>query len=512
MRKLLLTIAVLSATALPVAGCGGDDEAASGASELAPAGAAIYAEATLEPEGDQKKAVDAILAKFPGGGQGGEKLKELIEKGLRESDAGITFKDDIEPWLGDEAAFFATGLDSSGDFKASAALFATEDEDKAQEALEKSAEGKITRKTYNDVEYLIDEAEDDSNSGAVFDGFLVAGSEAGVKAAIDASKGDSKLSDDEAFKNAIDGAAEDRLGLFYLNSPELMKTVQQSGTTLPDSFKKFFQEPFVATLDADDDGVLFEATIPEGLGKAFAFFGQGSDLLNDMPADSWLALGQTDFGKLLDFYVEAFAGAAGGRDAIEQQFRAATGLDLQKDVIDWMGDFGVFVRGKSVPELDGALVVETSDEAASRRFIDALKRLVSDQAGGEARIGPLTAPGGGEGFTARPADAPKPIHVFQKSGRVVFAYGDAAAKDAVGASNKLGDSPEFTATRDSLGDYDVSFYLLMQPLFDLVDSTDAASDPDWQDAKPYLEPLSALVGGTSGDGDDLRSAVKLVLK
>jgi len=33
--------------------------------------------------------------------------------------------------------------------------------------------------------------------------------------------------------------------------------------------------------------------------------------LTDVPADSWLALGQTDFGKLLDFYVDAFAPAAG---------------------------------------------------------------------------------------------------------------------------------------------------------------------------------------------------------
>ena len=39
---------------------------------------------------------------------------------------------------------------------------------------------------------------------------------------------------------------------------------------------------------------------------------------------------------------------AGGRDAIERQLKAATGLDLQKDVIAWMGDFGVFVRGTSV--------------------------------------------------------------------------------------------------------------------------------------------------------------------
>jgi hypothetical protein len=511
MRKLLLTIAVLSVIALPVAGCGADEEAASGASELAPANAAFYAEFTIRPEGDQKRALETILGKFPGGGQAGDKLEELIEKTLRESDAGITFKDDIEPWLGDEAGFFASGLDPSGGFRASAGLIATEDEDRAQDALEKSAEGDITRKTYNDVDYIMDESEGDSNAGAVFDGFVVLGNEPGVKAAIDASKGDSKLSDNENFKNALDRAADDRLGLLYLNSPQLSETIQQQGAPLPDSFKRFLEEPFVATLDADDDGILLEANIPEEIGKAFAFFGQGSEVLAEMPADSWLALAQTDFGKLLEFYVDAFAGAAGGRDAIEQQFRAATGLDLQRDVIDWMGDFGVFVRGTSVSEINGALIIETTDEAASGRFIGALERLAKTQGQGDVEVGPLSAPGGGDGFTIRSSDVPQPIHVFQRGGRVVGAYGDAAARDAVDASETLADSPEFTATRDSLGDYDVSFYLLMQPILELAESV-GAGDPDYQEAKPYLEAISALVGGTSGDGDDLRSALKIVVK
>jgi hypothetical protein len=54
--------------------------------------------------------------------------------------------------------------------------------------------------------------------------------------------------------------------------------------------------------------------------------------------------------------------------------------------------------------------------------------------------------------------------------------------------------------------------MLAQPIFDLVESTETASDADWQKAKPYLEPLSALVAGTSGEGEDLRSAMKLIVK
>jgi hypothetical protein len=513
MRKLLLTLAAVSTLALAAAGCGSEEEAASGASQLGPAGAVMYGETTLAPEGDQKEAIDSILAKFPGGGQAGDKLKELIEKGLRESDAPITYKEDIEPWLGDEAAFFASSIGADNEPSAAVGLIAADDEDKALEALEKSAEGDITRKSYKDVEYLLDSSGDGAKAGAVLDGFLVLGSEAGVKAVIDTSKGGEKLSDDEAYKNALEDASGDRLGLFYLNSPQFLKSAQGTAA-LPQSFQKFFKEPFVATFDADDDGVMVEAKVPAETAQTFGFVGEGSDLLTELPGDSWAAMAQTDFGKLMDFYVDAFAGMAGGRDAIEQQLKAATGLDLQKDVIAWMGDFGIFVRGTSLSDLDGALIVETSDEAASGRFIDALARLAKGQgAGSGLDVGPLSAPGGGEGYTISSQSIPKPIHFFQRDGRVVIAYGDAAAKDAIDPSETLGDNPDFSSTQDSLGgDYDVSFFMLMQPIFDLVESTGAADEADWQDAKPYLEPLSALVAGTTGEGDDLKSAVKVIVK
>jgi len=193
----------------------------------------------------------------------------------------------------------------------------------------------------------------------VFDGFLVLGTESGVKAAIDTSKGGDKLSDDDHYTQAIDGATEDRLGLLYVNSPEFLKAARRNGSPLPGSFQRFLEQPVVATFDADSDGVLIEADVPDQMAKASGVLGQPSDLLNDLPGDSWLAMAQSDLGKLLDSYVDAFAGVIGGRDAIEQQFTASTGLDLHKDVLDWMGDFGVFVRGTTVSALDGALVVET---------------------------------------------------------------------------------------------------------------------------------------------------------
>ena len=507
MRKLILVLAVLSIAALVAVGCG-KEEAASSASSLAPATAVLYGEVTLKPEGDQKAAVDAIVSKFPGEGSAGERLQGLVDKALKDSDSGISYKEDIEPWLGDEAAFFVTGRNMNHN----ALLVAAEDEDKAREALEKSAEGKVTRKTYNDVEYLTDEAEE-TNTGAVFDGFLVIGTEAGVKAAIDTSKGGSKLSDSDDYTSAIDDLSDDRLGLLFINSPQLLKDNTNAAATVPENFKKVFEEPSVVTVDADDDGVAFEGSLPQGSADIVPFLGQGSELIEELPADSWLAMAQPDFDRTLDFFIESAAGFAGGRDVVEREFKSATGLDLQRDVLDWMGDFGVFVRGTTVKDAEGALIIETSDEAASGRFIDRLKRLAETQADNPGdRVTPLSAPGGGEGFTLVSRSIPRPIHLFQRGGRVVLAFGDEAAADAVDSSERLGDSAGYGQAADSLGDYDVSFYLAVEPLLQLIDSTSAAADAEWQKAKPYLEPLSTFVGGTSGEGDSLKSAFKLIVK
>ena len=317
--------------------------------------------------------MDTLVSKFPGQGSAGDRIQELVDKALKDSDSGISYKNDIEPWLGDEAAFFVTGKNMDQN----ALLVAADDEDQARAALEKSAEGKVTKKTYKDVEYLMDES-DETKTGAVFDGYLVIGTEAGVKAAIDTSKGDSTLSDSDDYTGAIDDLSDDRLGLVFINSPQLLKDNTNAAAGVPENFKKVFEEPAVVTVDADNDGVAFEGSLPQGTVDTLPFIGQGSELIEDLPADSWLAMAQPDFDKTLDFFVESAAGFAGGRDVVERQFKAATGLDLQKDVLDWMGDFGVFVRGTSVDTVEGALIIETSDEAASARFIDRLEETRGD--------------------------------------------------------------------------------------------------------------------------------------
>lgn len=508
MPRILLTLTALLTASVVAVGCGSDGGSSSAASAVAPAGSVMYGEATLKPEGDQKAAIDSLVEKFPGEGPAGERVRDLMEKAFAESDSGLSYKKDVEPWLGDEAAFFVSRLDAAGDDGDGAFVVATDDEEKALAALDKGIDGK--KRDYKGTEYFTE----DQGAAGVVDGLVVLGTVPAFKAAVDVADDGRSLEDDEDFKKTLEDAPEDRLGYFYINSPALLETLQQSpaGTQLG-PLKGFFKEPLLATMNADESGVRFEATVSKSLAAGFPVVAEGADIAGQLPADSWLAMAQPDLGKTLDKYVDIFGAQLGGRGNVEQQFESTTGLNLRDDVLSWMGDWGVFVRGTSVSELGGALIVETSDEEKSGRVIDTIARFASQSADAGEQVGPLDLPGGGEGVTLRTPDVPQPIHLFQQDGKVVLAYGDDAAADAVSPGQSLADTADFAQAEDALGgDYNVSFYLAVEPILALVDSTGAGADAEWAQAKPYLEPLGALVGGAQEDGDKLRSAFGVTVK
>lgn len=506
MRRRLALATVLLAVSL--AGCG-----ASGTAEpaqIAPASSLVYGEATLKPEGDQKGAVDALMRKFPSGGQGG--VAALFDQGFRKSKSGLSYNKDIKPWLGDTAAFFGAGVGKKGQLSAGAALIATTDEQAAMDAVEKAAKGKARDATYQDVEYKRLER---GSAAGIVEGNLVIGTERGFKVAVDATDGDkgTPLGDSEAYTKALDGAPEDRLAFMYVNGPRFADATRGTlGGAAAAPLARLLKEPYIVTADADPDAIEISSTLPPSLSRTFLpIFGQGSDIIESLPGDAWGALGQPELGKTLDSYIDLFAASVGGRGVIEQQVRQATGLDVQRDITGWMGDFGAFVRGAKTAVLNGALVIETSDEAASQRALRVLQRQLTGNSG-DARVGRLTAPGGGDGFTVTDRSAPKPFHFFVRDDRVVVAYGDEAAADAVKADEPLSDAPGFDSAAGSLGDgYEVSTYVDVKPIVALAEASGAASDADWREAKPYLEPIGAIVGGTKEEGGKLLSKVRVTV-
>ena len=511
MPRILLTLSALTTAIVVAAGCGNDGASSSGAASLAPSGSLVYGEATLAPEGGQSAAIDALMAKFPGEGGAGDRIRGLMEKALAASDTDLSYEKDIEPWLGDEAGFFVSDLAPDGRDAATALLVATEDEGASVDAVEK--DGDVRKSDYRGHDLYLSVDANEDGAAAVLDGWLVLGNPAGVKAAIDTAEGDEPIEGEEAFERTLEDAPEERLGFLYMNTPGFFEQLQKTGAAGNlGQFRRFFEEPVLATVDADEKGIRFEGTVPAAMLAGFPVVAEGSGAAGDLPADSWLAMAQPDMGETLEAYVDLVAGTLGGRDALRQQIEAATGLDIERDVISWMGDWGLFVRGTSIDELDGALTIETSDEAASGRFLDAVARLARESSDLGPSVGPLDLPGGGEGLTLRGPELPQPLHVFQRDGLVVVAYGDAAAQAAVSPDATLAGSAAFNDAEAALGgDYAVSFYMAIAPVLELAQSA-GASGEEFQRALPYLEPRGALVGGARKDGDKLRSAFGLTVR
>ena len=333
MPRILLTITALLSAIAVATGCGNDGSSASGAASLAPAGAVVYGEATLDPSDDQQAAIDALIEKFPGEGSAGERIRGLLEKAFSESDIGLSYAKDIEPWLGDRAGFFVASLTPGSDSSA-ALLVATDDEGKAGDAIEKAAkanDGKAASYKGHDYYVISDGA------AGVVDGWVVLGSESGFKAAVDTAEGGARIEDDDAYTEALDDAPEERLGFVYFNTPAFVKQLQKTGPGAGlGPFAGLFKDPVLATFNATEQGVRLEATLPESLTSAFPILGDSGGRAADLPADSWLAIAQPDLGKTISYFVDAFGGA--GRRArharAAAQGRHRAGPRQGRDLVD----------------------------------------------------------------------------------------------------------------------------------------------------------------------------------
>ena len=184
-----------------------------------------------------------------------------------------------------------------------------------------------------------------------------------------------------------------------------------------------------------------------------------------------------------------------------QAFQDATGLDLEQDVA-WIGDIGGFVEGTSVFGLGGGIVITTDDTQAAE---DAVKKL---QATFGRTRGVKVSPSA-EGFDVQARGAPLGAEVTVEDDKVVIAAGADSTEDVLSPSETLGDSDTFQAAEDDLdNDLTPSVFVNFAPILDLIDST-GESDPDIEAARPYLNALDFLIGGSKVDGDRSVSGLTL---
>jgi hypothetical protein len=514
----LLSLALLCAlTALGATGCGsnagsgGDNDPAA----LVPASAPMYGEATLHPSGKQATDLDAALKKI----LRTEDPRAQIQKWLDQSgkDDHVTYKDDIEPWLGDRAGAALTALKGQNDPDFVVVISSTDDA-KANALIDKSVKDAVKR-TYKDVEYRFDRK--DSSAAAVFDNNLVIGSEPGLKSAIDTSKGGDSLAESNGLETVRAKVAEDRIGLFYLDVQSLFRLAGQSaGGSSPEtgallqSFSASAPKTIGAAFQAQGDALRIDA-VTLGTPKSASAGGSGADIVQALPSDAWLALGISNVGDRLNQVLDTVGNAGGitgaGLQAGLGQLQKATGLDLRKDVLSWMGDAGIFVTGTTPSDLGGALVVKTSDPAKTKRFLGVVRKLA--EADGSAKISDLSAQGVDDGFSLKTSSAPR-IDVALAGDKLIVAVGGSALKQAIAPDQPLSSSPAFTDAAGKLGGgLRPAFFLDLPRVFGLAEAAFGSSSADYQKAKPYLDAFGAVVAGAKDEGDGVsRSRFVVTLK
>jgi hypothetical protein len=492
---------VLVAAGLVAAGCGsssgGGDKGADPA-KVAPKNSLVYFTAQVRPEGDQKEAVDSIAKKVLGVDDPGKRIQTLLDQSIKESDSKLSYKDDIEPWLGQRAAVAVTSFGSGAESTQAAGIFASKDNDKAKDAINKLADEqkpKPATKEYEGVEYRYA----DNTAVGVVDDFVVAGTEPGLKAVVDASKGES-LADNKQYSDAADGSDE-KLGFGYVDTKALLSALGANGQ-LPNGAQSLqgligaANQPITVSLAATASKVTLEAVA--AVTKAAE--AKQSELLPDLPGDSWLALGLPGVGATIKNTLDQFGGGVGAGlvQTATQQIKAATGLDLQKDILPTFGEVALFVRGSGILTVGGGIVIKPDDPAAARRVMAKLPALIRRFGASDGLKVASANVGGAAGVRVTVPGLPGSIDAVLKGDRLVIAYTDAATREALAPKSTLADSEDYKSATASLEGAVPALFLSFPPITELAA---AASPKDAAQIKQYLGAFATLAAGTQLKGD-----------
>lgn len=503
-----LALGALVAVAVPLAGCGGGSGGGGGRDDAdpatrAPAASAFYGEVTVRPEGGLKASVEALAKKVAGTDDPGGKIVSLIDSSL--SDDGGSFKDDIDPWLGKKVGVVVTGLQDPRHPDYAIIADAT-DTKKALGSLRDGA--KVDDRKYNGVAYLYNR---DLDQAAVAGGdTLSVGTEPAIKAIIDVQKGGDSLAASDKLKQARRSVTGDALGFFYLDPASTIDLLASASPLLGSQAGalKGLLGPaggaLGAALTATPNALRLQAAVGSKTAAGAAQDAAGT--VAAFPAGSVLAAGFGDIGALAKAGVAQLSQLGGIYSTVIGQFKTITGLDLQQDVLSWMGKGGLFVQAKSLAQLGGALVVDSSSPAKTRAFVSSARDLV-EQFGG--RTQPFDA-AGAKGFTVAIPSFPFPVIVASGGDKFLVAIGESAVSEALKPTGALADDAQFKATAAQLGARP-AVYVDLKSIVDVLGLA-VGSDPTFQLIKPYLASLTALAAGTEAAGGTRRSSVVVGVK
>jgi hypothetical protein len=548
-RATLALAALLASFAAALAGCGSSNAPGTAADPAAavPASVVLYAGATVRPTGTEK--TNALAA--------GKALTHQADPYLRllgtlqtPGSAPLSFGRDVAPWLGTRAGVFLTSLSGAGTlpsqleqgllggsssgafaFGASGAQGAivldTSDTAKASSFLDsQAAKAGAHATSYRGVRYEV-------NSGGVafglVDRFAVIGSESGLRSVIEATHGGA-LASTGAYAKLLAAAPSQALAHVYSNPANTTSTAAKGaggageGATGVLSLLAGAQQANISlvpsarslTLDAD---TLASGSSGQG-GGLLAADPEGAHALDELPGESWLAIGLGHVGVTLGEDAqglqtlaslastltggppESTAGlsVAGLLQGLITPLRelGANTAQARREFASWMGSGGIFASGANLLELRAAVTITSKDPARSRAAVAALGQQLS-KAG--AAVSPVSIPGAETAIGARISGLPVILDIADgrdSAGQTKFVLGvgEASVKAALSPPSTLSGAASRATAAASLGEGIQPSLIADFPTFlGLLEAIGLVEDPSISRFVPYLRSLTTLAGG-----------------
>jgi hypothetical protein len=263
------------------------------AARLAPADTLVYASVYLQPSAGQRADLDGLITRFPGFGDPAtldEKIDEMLQRYLR--DAGLDYRADVRPWLGDQVAFAFSEGGGELDEMTVLVIAAARDEDEALAAIPRLADSRGDR--LQEEEHAGHRLWVGSEAAyALVDGMLLIGDRADrVRAAIDSQRGAAtSLADLDQFGEAMDLLPVDRLASVYV---DLLAMSRMNGSG-EDEMAGYSTASMALIAEPEGLHVVGQAPFDHGAAgdsarRAFALATEPSSLTGWMPLDTEVSI------------------------------------------------------------------------------------------------------------------------------------------------------------------------------------------------------------------------------
>jgi hypothetical protein len=526
------------AVGVALAGCGSSGSGTNAdPATVTPAAAPVYAKLAIRPSGGAKGAAASAVRTLT---HLAEPYGSLAQALLSSEGTHLDFKRDIESWVGDDAGVFLTALDTSklpssassaqgllegglssvgtalgaGAFGSKGAQGAivldTSDLSKARSFVARRArEQQAHGASYRGVSYQV------SPSGAaegIVKDFAVVGSESGLKSVIDTSLGGTSVTGDPGYAKPPTGA----IASAYVQPEALVKVVHgangatsQGVSLLAQLFAGAQSASLSVTPTANSISVQGEV---HSAGGSTPLFGQeGAKALGELPGSAWLAAGVGSTGGAnlpralaLLHGVASFGSstvfATLGGPSIEKLFAALDSpkAKLQQDFGSWAGSGGMFVGGTGLADLQAALVIASSEPAASRAAVAKLAALMR---GAGAVVTGASIPGTDAAVSVKLQGFPAVIFIADGQNKFVLGLGQASVEGALRPSSTLATSPSYSTDSSTLGSgIEPSLIVEFPTLLGFLEGVGLTQSPGVSNLVPYFKSLGTLTAGATSKG------------